>query len=256
MLVEASDVCGEIDSLLALVQGASLYDLVRPQVTDQNVIDIKGGRHLLYEMTVPSYVPNDTFLVGGPGTQETASGDNTDTADHLTMPNNQQGPSLLVLTGPNYSGKSVYMKQVAVTVYMAHVGSFVPAESANIGLTDKILTRITTRETVSKIQSTFMTDLQQVAFTLKQATHRSLIIIDEFGKGTESTDGAGLACGLLEYFLNLGDERPKVLAATHFHEIFENGFLSKRPDLEFGHMGVQIHPTERDVQDQITYLYK
>jgi hypothetical protein len=93
---------------------------------------------------------------------------------------------MILLTGPNYSGKSVYQKQIALIVYMAHIGSFVPADAAVIGLTDKILTRITTRETVSKMQSAFMIDVQQIALALKQATRRSLVVIDEFGKGTDS----------------------------------------------------------------------
>lgn len=92
-----------------------------------------------------------------------------------------------MMSGPNFSGKSVYLKQVALIVYMAHVGCFVPAESATIGLTDKILTRIATRESVTKFQSAFMIDLQQVALAMSLATQRSLVIIDEFGKGTESS---------------------------------------------------------------------
>lgn len=128
-----------------------------------------------------------------------------------------ESPSMLVLTGPNYSGKSVYLKQVALIVYMAHVGSFVPAERAKIGLTDKILSRVTTRETVSRSQSAFMIDLQQISLAINLATRRSLLIIDEFGKGTESSDGAGLACAVMEYLLGLGSDRPKVIGATHFH---------------------------------------
>jgi DNA mismatch repair protein MSH5 len=124
---------------------------------------------------------------------------------------------MLIMTGPNYSGKSVYLKQVAVIVYMAHVGSFVPAESARIGITDKILSRVATRESVSRIQSAFMIDLQQVSLALSLATQRSLLIIDEFGKGTDSSDGAGLACAVFKHLLSLGTERPKVLGATHFH---------------------------------------
>ena len=98
-----------------------------------------------------------------------------------------EGPSMLMMTGPNFSGKSVYLKQVALIVYMAHVGCFIPAHNASIGLTDKILTRVATRETVSKFQSAFMIDVQQVALTMALATYRSLVIIDEFGKGTESS---------------------------------------------------------------------
>lgn len=163
---------------------------------------------------------------------------------------------MLVLTGPNYSGKSVYLKQVALIVFMAHVGCFVPADSADIGLTDKILSRVTTRETVSRAQSAFMIDLQQISLALSLATRRSLLIIDEFGKGTESSDGAGLACAVMEHLLSLGPERPKVIGATHFHEIFELGHLDPRPSLAFGHMEVRIDTDASEVNDQITYLYK
>lgn len=120
-----------------------------------------------------------------------ASGVLLDPSQRTTTPELSDDPSMLILTGPNYSGKSVYLKQVAIIVYMAHIGCFVPADAATIGLTDKILTRIATRETVSRTQSAFMIDLQQVALATTLATHRSLVIIDEFGKGTEST-GAGV----------------------------------------------------------------
>lgn len=146
----------------------------------------------MQELTVPSFVANDTFLIGG-NASEASSHDQKDGIEPQ-IPVSQKSstvagikaPSMLIMTGPNYSGKSVYLKQVALIVYMAHVGCFVPAESATIGLTDKILTRIATRETVSKFQSAFMIDLQQVAHSMNTATHRSLVIIDEFGKGTES----------------------------------------------------------------------
>ena len=151
---------------------------------------LKVQRHPLQELTVPSYITNDAFLVGG------TSGDQSGQRSHEPprgvsqaefMAEDVNLPSMLVMTGPNYSGKSVYLKQIALIVYMAHVGCFVPAERAIIGLTDKILTRIATRETVSKIQSAFMIDLQQVALAMSLATSRSLVIIDEFGKGTESS---------------------------------------------------------------------
>lgn len=100
---------------------------------------------------------------------------------------------------------------------MAHVGCYVPAESATIGLTDKILSRVAARETVSRVQSAFMIDLQQISLALSLATRRSLIIIDEFGKGTDSSDGAGLACAVFEHLLGRGKDCPKVLGATHFH---------------------------------------
>jgi len=162
---------------------------------------------------------------------------------------------MLILTGPNYSGKSIYLKQNALIVFLAHIGSFVPADRAIIGLTDKILTRIATRESVSRNQSAFMIDLQQIALSLKLATNRTLVVIDEFGKGTNASDGAGLCCAVFDYFLNLGPYRPKVLGATHFHEIFENNYLEDRPWLLFGHMEVRVDEEAKEIEEQITYLY-
>lgn len=150
----------------------------------------------MQELTVPAYIPNDTLLVGGPGPPDPTQLHEAQLAnDEATREASQKavnadalkGPSMLMMTGPNYSGKSVYLKQTALIVYMAHVGCFVPADRATVGLTDKILTRIVTRETVSRFQSAFMIDLQQVALAMTLATHRSLVIIDEFGKGTDSS---------------------------------------------------------------------
>ncbi|OBT67805.1 hypothetical protein VE03_02464 [Pseudogymnoascus sp. 23342-1-I1] len=248
VLKDTSDIIGDLDCLVALAQGAQKHNLLPPRMTDDNVIDITGGRHLLQEFTVPSYVANDTFIQGGAGEEVN---------DTVMSGNDSQpdGPSLLLMTGPNYSGKSVYLKQIALIVYMAHIGSFVPADSATIGLTDKILTRIATRESISRAQSAFMIDLQQIALATTLATRRSLIVIDEFGKGTNSSDGAGLACGVFEYFLSLGVNRPKVLGATHFHEIFASGALQDRPKLAFGHMEVRVDKDSDSVDNQVTYLY-
>ncbi|MCJ1405214.1 MutS protein msh5 [Xylographa trunciseda] len=259
MLCTVSEVCGELDCLIALAQGARLYKLSRPRMTTENIIRIDGGRHPLQELTVPSYVTNDTYLVGGTGTEDLSRESISESALHpsqlASIVNDTNGPNVLIMTGPNYSGKSIYLKQVALIVYMAQVGCFIPADRAVIGITDKILTRIATRETVSRIQSAFMIDLQQISSALCLATHRSLLIIDEFGKGTDANDGAGLSCGVFEYLLSLGDARPKVLGATHFHEIFEHGFLEPRPELGFNHMEVRIDCEARDVENQITYLY-
>lgn len=254
LLIATSDICGELDSLVALARGAQEHKLVPAKMTTENIIDIKGGRHLLQELTVASYVANNAFIQGGSGPKASSGSDSTDSQAEIVAEIVEE-PSLLMMTGPNYSGKSVYLKQIALIVYMAHLGSFVAAESATIGITDKILTRITTRESTSKAQSAFMIDLQQIALAMTLATYRSLVVIDEFGKGTNSSDGAGLACGVFEYFLSLGPERPKVLGATHFHEIFESGQFDGRPEIAFGHMEVRVDDETEVVEDQITYLY-
>jgi DNA mismatch repair protein MSH5 len=164
---------------------------------------------------------------------------------------------MLIMTGPNHSGKSVYLKQVALIVFLAHVGSYVPADHAIIGLTDKILTRISTRESMSRSESAFAIDLRQAAFAINHVTHRSLVLIDEFGKGTNPNDGAGLMTALLAHFRSLEDARPKVLVATHFHEIFENGFLGEDDEhLAFAHMDVRADFEAVEPDDQVTYLFR
>ncbi|GLA79957.1 mutS protein msh5 [Aspergillus tubingensis] len=150
--------------------------------------------------------------------------------------------------------KLVRPKMVEGDVIKIRGGSFVPAESAELGIVDKILVKSNTQDSVSQIQSTFMNDLQQLSFDLKQVTGRSLLLIDEFGKGTNENDGIGLACGVLEHLLNREDA-PKVIAATHFHEILANGYLKPRPQLQLGHMEVRVHEEPNEAEDQITYLY-
>ncbi|RAH87549.1 DNA mismatch repair protein Msh5 [Aspergillus japonicus CBS 114.51] len=253
-LLEASDICGQLDSLLAMAQAANFYKLVCPKMVPENIIKIRGGRHILQELTVSSYVPNDTYLVGGNPSDCLAISSSQTCQDNSEGMNEEHGPSMLLLTGPNYSGKSVYMKQVALVAYLAQIGSFVPAASAELGITDKIIVKSSTQDSVSQIQSTFMRDLQQISFDLKQITDRSLVIIDEFGKGTSENDGIGLACGILTHLLDL-ENSPKVIAATHFHEILENGFLRRRPQLQLGHMEVQVSNDAHSTEDQITYLY-
>lgn len=247
-MVAASDVCGELDSLLALALGAEKYKLTAPHMTTANIIQIHEGRHILQELVVPSFIPNDTLLVGGAG----------DTADDCSDVSNemQELPGVMVLTGPNHSGKSVYLKQVAIVVFLAQIGSFVPAEYACIGLTDRLLTRIATRESVSRNESAFAIDLKQAAFSINFATRRSLILVDEFGKGTNVLDGAGLVTALLDHFLKMGVEAPKVLAATHFHEIFEHSFLDHHRRLALAYMKVHVD-LEAEAKDQVvTYLFQ
>lgn len=247
-LATASDLCGELDSLVAFALGAVKYKFTAPQMTTANIIHIQGGRHPLQELVVPSFVANDTLLSGGLGDEQDDRSIITDQMRDL--------PSVMVMTGPNHSGKSVYLKQVALIVFLAHIGSFVPADEACIGLTDRLLTRIATRESVCRNESAFAIDLKQAAFSINFATRRSLILVDEFGKGTNSTDGAGLVTAFLDHFVNLGDDAPKVLAATHFHEIFEHDFLHNTPKLSLAHMDVRLDLEAENNDDQVTYLFR
>lgn len=250
LLTLVSSICGELDSILSLAQAAMTHHWTRPLITDGNIIRIQKGRHPLQELCIAAFIPNDTNLEGG-------GGENSDNigSPHSSHDDDTTDKNMMIVTGPNYSGKSVYLKQVALIVYMAHIGCYVPAEHAIIGLTDAILTRIQTKESVTKTQSAFMIDLQQIAAALRLTSRRSLLVVDEFGKGTESTDGAGLACAIAEHLLELGPEAPKTLMTTHYHEIFENGFLVSHPSLSFGHMKILLDETAEKAQNQITYLY-
>ncbi|KAG0226923.1 MutS protein msh5 [Mortierella sp. GBA43] len=219
--------------------------------------------HPLQELVVDSFVTNDTLLgdaetpssvaaiassIGKTGDQQLSD----PAVEEPQVERLQHDNEVMILSGPNSSGKSVYLKQVALITYMAHVGSFVPATTAVIGLTDKILTRVQTRETVSSIQSSFMTDLQQVVLALKMATKRSLVVLDEFGKGTTSIDGAGMFCGVIEYFARMEHDRPRVLATTHFHELFENHMLDLSLPLSLYTMEVYQEPGRLEA----TFLFR
>ncbi|KAK3941852.1 muts domain V-domain-containing protein [Diplogelasinospora grovesii] len=246
LLVAVSKLIGELDSLFALARAARKYQWTAPDMTMSNIINIQQGRHPLQEMVVPSFIPNDCIMAGGPGS------DNLGAEAEADM----DAPSMMILTGPNHSGKTVYLKQVAIIVYLAHIGSYVPAMHATIGLTDRILTRLATRESITVADSAFIVDLKQAVFALNFATRRSLLLVDEFGKGTDAIGGAAILGGYLSYILGLGLERPKVLASTHFHEIFDHGFLQPGDGLAFAHMNVYVEFEATQAHDQLTYLYR
>ncbi|KAI0542909.1 putative MSH5 protein [Xylaria digitata] len=252
-IIAASEVLGELDSLIALAILCGQNKWTVPKMTNTNIIHIEGGRHPLQELVTPSFIPNHCFMAGGTGNH---IHEREDISSSEIVGNLSGAPSTVILTGPNHSGKSVYLKQVAIIVYLAHVGCFVPAEHAQIGLTDRILTRISTRESVARSESAFSIDLRQVAFAMNFATRRSLIIVDEFGKGTNCHDGAGLMTATINHFSSLGFERPKLLVATHFHEIFEGDFLAEDTELAFAHMKIHIDLNTLTTEDQVTYLYQ
>ncbi|KAG7440868.1 uncharacterized protein BT62DRAFT_1080549 [Guyanagaster necrorhizus] len=232
IMTHACDICAELDCLLAFADASRLYGYRRPTMVQQNIINIKQGRHPLQEQVVDTFVPNDAHLAGGFCDPSDLLSDNIRSSDIAWN-------SVVLCTGANACGKSVFLKQIAMIQFMAQIGCFVPADSATLGVVDKIFTRISTTESVSKVQSAFMIDLNQVSLALRNSTARSLILLDEFGKGTLSTDGAGLLCGVLKHLMDRGANCPKVLVATHFHDVFREELLD--PDstpITFLHMQV------------------
>ncbi|KAL5606161.1 uncharacterized protein BROUX77_003354 [Berkeleyomyces rouxiae] len=250
-LVATADTCADLDCMVALALGAQKYGWVQPTMTNDNVIQIKDGRHPLQELVIPVFISNDCHLAGGMGEND---GTSTMVSEASESENLHR---TLVITGPNHSGKSVYLKHVALIVYLAHIGSFVPANSATIGITDKILTRISTRESSGQNQSAFSIDLQQIAFSARMATRRSLVLVDEFGKGTRADDGAALLAALIDHFVGYENEAPKLIVATHFHEIVQGGYLEGCSGVGLAHMDVQdMKDRASDNEDRVVYLYQ
>ena len=185
-----------VDAFSCLAEGASRYGYVRPRLTEDDALEIVEGRHPVVERVMPlgSFIPNDACL---------------STADS----------QLVILTGPNMAGKSTYIRQVALIVLMAQIGSFVPARSATVGLVDRIFTRVGLQDDLATGQSTFMIEMVETAAILNQATPRSLVILDEIGRGTSTYDGLSIARSVVEYLHNNPRLGCKTLFATHYHEL-------------------------------------
>ena len=186
------------DALLSLAQVARENDYVKPQINDSGALRIVEGRHPIVERTVTDtpFVPND-----------------------VTMDIDEN--RMLIITGPNMAGKSTYMRQVALITLMAHIGSFVPAREADISLCDRIFTRIGASDDLAGGQSTFMVEMSETAAILRSATSRSLVVLDEIGRGTSTFDGLAIAWAVVEYLLDKKRIGAKTLFATHYHELSE-----------------------------------
>lgn len=188
-----------IDCLQSLAETAFQFNYVKPAVGDSTVIDIKGGRHPVVERSLPlgePFIPNDIFL-------------DTDTEQ------------LMIITGPNMAGKSIILRQTGLIVLMAQVGSFVPAQQAHIGLVDKIFTRVGASDNLAAGESTFLVEMNEAANILNNATSKSLILLDEVGRGTSTFDGLSIAWSLAEYLHNQPMVAARTLFATHYHELNE-----------------------------------
>ncbi|NDJ36512.1 MAG: DNA mismatch repair protein MutS, partial [Chloroflexi bacterium] len=197
-LLLTARILAEVDRVGTLAEVAARHGFVRPHLTDADELYILGGRHPVVEQLLAGsdrFVPNDT----------------TFTSEER----------IHVITGPNMSGKSTYLRQVALIVLLAQIGSFVPADEAHIGLVDRIFTRIGAQDEIHAGQSTFMVEMVETALILQQSTRRSLIVLDEIGRGTSTYDGLAIARAVIEYLHNHPRMGGKTLFATHYHELTE-----------------------------------
>ena len=197
-LLETASAIAWLDAIAALAEVASRNNYVRPEIDGGTVIEITAGRHPVLETTLPpgEFVPNDAHL-------------------------DSQDDQVVILTGPNMAGKSSWLRQVALIALMAQIGSFVPATKARIGLVDRIFTRIGAQDDIATGQSTFMVEMLETANILHHATPRSLVVLDEIGRGTSTYDGLAIARAIVEYIHNASHLGCKTLFATHYHELTE-----------------------------------
>ncbi len=223
-LLTASRSLGELDVQAALAEVAAVQSYVRPNLTRDTTLNIKDGRHPVVETTLVSerFVPNDISM--------------------------EEGEIIRLITGPNMSGKSTFLRQVALIILMAQIGSFVPASSAVIGVVDRIFTRIGAQDEIHAGQSTFMVEMIETANILNHASPRSLLILDEIGRGTSTYDGLSIAWSVVEYIHNHPRLRSRTFFATHFHE------LTQLSELLPGVRNYNVAVTENGTQ--VVFLHK
>ena len=218
---KTADVISEIDAIISLAVCSDELNLVRPTLNLDNKIEIIEGRHPVIEkVSKEAYVPNDILM--------------------------DEATDILLITGPNMSGKSTYMRELAIIIIMAQMGSFVPAKSANLGIFDKIFTRIGASDDLVSGESTFMVEMKEAQNALVHATKNSLILFDELGRGTATYDGMSLAQAILEYVAK--NIKCKTLFSTHYHELtrLESEFLNVK----------NVHVAAREEGNMITFLHK
>lgn len=219
-------VLATLDCLTAFAENAQRFRYVEPKISEENGIDIKAGRHPVIERQLPAdnpFIPNDTLL-------------------------NASDQQIIVITGPNMAGKSALLRQVALITVMAQMGSFVPADSAEIGLVDKIFTRVGASDNLAQGESTFMVEMMETASIMNNLSERSLLLMDEIGRGTSTYDGISIAWSILEYLHNHPKYQPKTLFATHYHEL--NELAKDFPRIQ------NYHVTVRELKNKIVFLRK
>ena len=195
---ETAKAIAGVDVYASLALVAERNQFVRPAINTEGVLDIKDGRHPVVEQMIPNdmFVANDTYL-------------------------DEDKHHIGIITGPNMAGKSTYMRQTALIVLIAQIGSFVPASSANIGVVDRIFTRVGASDDLASGQSTFMVEMTEVANILRNATRHSLLILDEIGRGTSTFDVLSIAWAVVEHIADTKRIGAKALFATHYHELTE-----------------------------------
>ena len=256
----------QLDVLASFAETARLHNYCRPQISDEGILQIRDGRHPVLEQQLVEerFVPNDTGLAsstvsspsppqsGGEGRGEVAQFNSPHPASGHPLPavrgegKNVAFAQIALITGPNMAGKSTYIRQVALLALLAHTGSFVPAAEARIDLVDRIFTRIGASDDLSRGQSTFMVEMTETANILNNATLRSLIVLDEIGRGTSTFDGLSLAWSIVEFLHN--QVGAKTLFATHYHELTE--LATRLPRIKNFNVAV------REWHDQIVFLRK
>ena len=221
-----ANLVARLDVLVSFARIAGLYHYTRPRLNDGLVIDIKNGRHPVIERQLKpgeEYIANDLML-------------------------DDQHQQIIILTGPNMSGKSALLRQTALIVLMAQMGSFVPADAADLGMTDKIFTRVGASDNISSGESTFMVEMNETASILNNISDRSLILLDEIGRGTSTYDGISIAWAIAEFLHEHPLYKPKVLFATHYHELNEMTVSLSR--IRNFHIGV------KEIQNKVIFLRK
>lgn len=219
-----AQVIAELDCLLSFAVVARKHQYTKPQLDDSYVIDIQKGRHPVIERHLPlgeQYIPNDVWL-------------------------DKEEQQIMMITGPNMSGKSALLRQTALICLMAQMGSFVPAATARMGIIDKVFTRVGASDNISSGESTFMVEMNETASIMNNMSDRSLILLDEIGRGTSTYDGISIAWSIAEFLHNNGQTRPKTLFATHYHEL--NELAGQLPRIK------NFHVATREIDQKIIFL--
>jgi DNA mismatch repair protein MutS len=244
---QTASALAQLDVLASFGETARLHNYSRPQILDEGILQIRDGRHPVLEQQLVEerFVPNDTLL--GSSGRESAQTSSEENQSRLpSAATGEKIPQIALITGPNMAGKSTYIRQVALLALLAHTGSFIPAAEARIDLVDRIFTRIGASDDLSRGQSTFMVEMTETANILNNATPRSLIVLDEIGRGTSTFDGLSLAWSIVEHLHN--QVGAKTLFATHYHELTELAMRLPR----FKNFNVAV----REWHDQIVFLRK